>query len=104
MAVTKAGALVSLDPANGAVKQTLVPSGVLGDEISVSAKGMVYYAVANGCSAAIYQVPDGGGSPSMVVAGRWPAISPDGTRLAYAVQPGFDQTCTGARPVAATPS
>jgi hypothetical protein len=31
----------------------------------------------------------------MVVAGRLPAISPDGTRLAYAVQPGLDQTCTG---------
>jgi hypothetical protein len=50
---------------------------VLGDEISVSAKGMVYYAVANGCGATIYQIPDGGGSPSMVVAGRLPAISPD---------------------------
>src|SRR6516162_2770098 len=32
VAVTTGGALVRLDPATGAVKGTMVPSGVLGDE------------------------------------------------------------------------
>jgi hypothetical protein len=91
---------VRLNPATGAVVQTLVPngSGVNGDEISVSNSGMVYYAVGSGaCDSTIYAIPDGGGgTPNPVVSGILPAISPDGTKLAYAVEPGLAQDCNGA--------
>jgi hypothetical protein len=42
----------------------------------------VYYAVAQGCGE-IYAVPVTGGRPAPVAAGLMPAISPDGTRLAF---------------------
>src|SRR5215469_13217008 len=50
VAVTTAGALVTLNPASGVVVHTLVPSGVIGDEISVSSSGQVYFTVQNGCT------------------------------------------------------
>ena len=95
VAVTKAGALVQLDPATGAVRETLVSSGVTGDEVSVAANGTVYFATGSGCAGAIKSVPASGGTPTFVRSGWDPAISPDGTRLAYADQPGSDQTCPG---------
>ena len=95
VAVTKAGALVQLDPATGAVRNTLVASGVAGDEVSVSANGTVYFATGSGCSGAIKSIPVSGGTPAVVGPGWNPAVSPDGTKLAYADQPGPDQTCPG---------
>jgi hypothetical protein len=90
---------VHLNPATGAVVQTLIPSadGVEGDEISVSSSGSIYYAAGSGaCDSMIYAIDDGGdGIPSPVASGILPAISPDGTKLAYAVQPGPAQDCSG---------
>jgi hypothetical protein len=56
----------------------------VGDEISVSPDGStVYFAVRHGCAAGIESVATGGGSPRFVTAGVLPAISPDGTELAF---------------------
>jgi hypothetical protein len=99
VAATTRGGLVRLNPATGAVVQALVPNGtgVEGDEISVSSSGMVYYAVGSGaCDSTIYSIPDGGGTPTPLFSGTLPAVSPDGTKLAYAVQPGLAQDCNGA--------
>src|SRR5215469_17063333 len=74
VAVTAAGALVTLNPATGVVEKTLVPTGVAGDEVSVSAGGQVYFAVQNGCASTIGEVPVGGGTAVQITAGRLPAI------------------------------
>jgi hypothetical protein len=95
VAVTKAGALVRLDPATGAVRETLAPSGVTGDEVSVAPNGTVYFATGQGCAGTIKAVSASGGTPTAVTSGWNPAVSPDGTKLAYADQPGSDQTCPG---------
>jgi hypothetical protein len=99
VAATTAGAIVRLNPATGAVLQTLVPAGtgVEADEISVSSSGMVYYAAGSGaCDSTIYSIPDGGGgTPTPIASGALPAISPDGTKLAYAVEPRAAQDCSG---------
>jgi hypothetical protein len=94
---TTSGAIERLNPATGAVAQTLVSGGAgVGDEISVSSSGTVYYAAGSGaCDSTIYSIPDGGGAPSPVVSGTLPAISPDGAKLAYAVEPGRAQDCKG---------
>jgi hypothetical protein len=93
VAVTTAGALVALNPATGVVEQTLVPSGVTGDEISVSSGGQVYFAVQNGCTSTIEEVAAGGGPTAQITAGSLPAISPDGSKLAYASQPTLSAAC-----------
>jgi len=93
VAVTKAGALVTLNPATGAATQTLVASGVLGDEISVSSTGMVYFAVKHGCSSEIEAIPAGGGATAMIATGSLPAVSPDGAKLAYASEPSLTIGC-----------
>lgn len=86
VAVTTAGSVEMIDPATGAVTRTLVAGGAFGDEISVSG-GKVYYAARRGCSSEIYAVPLAGGPPAAIVAGAQPAVSPDGTRLAYMREP-----------------
>ena len=91
--VTTAGALVTLNPSTGVVAQTLVPSGVIGDEVSVSASGLVFFAVQNGCSTTIEEVPVTGGSVATIAPGSVPAVSPDGTKLAYASQPSLTAGC-----------
>src|SRR5260370_39477425 len=93
VAVTTAGALVTLDPATGAVKQTLVPRHVLGDEISVSSTGMVYFAVKQGCASEVDGIPVSGGTVAQFTQGSLPAVSPDGTKLAYASQPDLSPGC-----------
>ncbi len=98
VAVTTRGALVTMDPASGTILHTLVQAGVLGDELSVSATGMVYFAVKHGCSSSIEAIPAGGGSAAVIAAGSLPAISPDGTKLAYAVQPSLTQGCVPSTP------
>jgi hypothetical protein len=98
VAATSGGGLVRLNPATNAVVQTLLPNGtgVEGDEVSVSSSGTVYYAVGSGaCDSTIYSIPDGGGTPSPIVSGRLPAVSPDGSKLAYAVEPGMASECSG---------
>ena len=64
-----------------------------GDEISVSASGQVYFSVQNGCASTIEEVAVGGGSNIQITAGSLPAISPDGTKLAYADQPILSTAC-----------
>ncbi|MGH3275906.1 MAG: hypothetical protein ACRDNZ_16470, partial [Streptosporangiaceae bacterium] len=94
VAVTAGGALVVLDPATGATTTTLVPRGVIGDEISVSASGIVYFAVSSGCDDEIESVPVTAGQPVVITAGRLPALSPDGTKLAFASEPSIsDLAC-----------
>jgi len=87
VAVTTAGALVTLNPATGTVSEVLVPDGVIGDEISVSDTGMVYFAVKHGCTTEIEAIPVAGGTAAVIATGSVPAVSPDGTKLAYASQP-----------------
>ncbi len=95
VAVTTAGALVRLDPSSGSAVQTLAPSGVLGDEISVSPDGAkVYYARnAGGCKTEVWWVRADGGAPIAIAQGELPAISPDGSKLAFAVEPSLTQGC-----------
>jgi len=87
-AVTTAGALVLLDPATGRVTRSVVPSGVLGDALAVSPDGKtIYYEVGTGCQHEIWQVRTADGARTRIsAAGNAPALSPDGTRLAYATQ------------------
>jgi hypothetical protein len=64
------GALVKLNPATGAIERTLVRTGVLGDDISASASGMLYFGVKGGCTGQIETIAAGGGTPS-VIAAAW---------------------------------
>lgn len=80
------GAVIVLDPATGTVLRTLVSGGAFGDEVSV-ASGRVYYAARHDCSSEIYSVPLSGGQATAIAAGSQPAVSPDGTRLAYLREP-----------------
>jgi hypothetical protein len=98
VAVTAKGSLVTLNPATGAVASTLAPSRVLGDEVSASSSGMVYYAVRSGCSSKIEAVPVAGGTPAEIAVGRLPDVSPDGTKLAYAEEPSLTTGCVPTNP------
>jgi hypothetical protein len=98
VAVTKGGSLVTLNPATGAASQTLVSGHVLGDEISVSSTGMVYFAVKHGCVGEIEAVPVAGGAVTSIAVGSLPAVSPDGTKLAYASEPSLTPGCVSASP------
>jgi hypothetical protein len=94
VAVTSAGALVVLDPASGNITSTLVQSGVTGDEVSVSPDGStVYFSRRSGCDQTVESLPVSGGSPTVIATGLLPAISPDGTKLAFAQEPLLTQGC-----------
>jgi hypothetical protein len=88
VAVTSAGALVVLGP-TGNIARTLVSGGVMGDEISVSPNGQtVYFAIRQAaCDMTIESVSINGGTATPIAAGELPAVSPDGTELAYAQEP-----------------
>jgi WD40 repeat protein len=96
VAVTPAGALVLLDSSTGSVTRTLVPGGVLGDEVSVSPDGStVYFAQGSAaCDRQIESIRIGGGTPTPIAPGILPAISPDGTKLAFAQEPAPSPDCT----------
>src|SRR6202040_4284370 len=85
--------LVVLDPATGTVSRTLVPAKVDGDEISVSSSGVVYFAVRTGCSDEVESVPAAGGTSSEIATGSLPAVSPGGTKVAYAIEPSERTGC-----------
>jgi hypothetical protein len=90
VAVTSSGALVVLNSSTGATTSTLVPSGVVGQEIAVSPDGStVYFTAGSGCANEIESVPVSGGTPTAVAPGVLPAISPDGSKLAFAQEPWF---------------
>jgi WD40-like Beta Propeller Repeat len=94
VAVTTAGALEVLNPASGAVSRTLVPGGVLGDEISVTPDGgTVYFTHRHGCTGQIESVPVSGGAPVLITSGSLPDVSPDGTKLAFAREPAMTTGC-----------
>ncbi|HEV2376735.1 MAG TPA: hypothetical protein VGS19_31740 [Streptosporangiaceae bacterium] len=103
VAVTKSGALVVLNPKTWMATRTLVPSGVLPDEVSVTPNGStVYYAARKGCNSEVYSVPTAGGPSTLITTGAEPAVSPDGTKLAVIREPGgavtLYDTCVGAIP------
>jgi hypothetical protein len=99
VAVTTKGALVTLSPANGAVTSTLVASGAIGDEIAVATSGTVYFTAHHGCTDQIESVPvSGGGSPAPIATGSLPALSADGSKLAFAREPPLTTGCVPATP------
>jgi hypothetical protein len=84
--------LVVLDAATGTEKRTLVPStpGVGIFSASVSPDGQVVYFELTGAATGpvcermtLHQVSIHGGSVVPIAAGRYPEVSPDGTKLAY---------------------
>ena len=92
--VTARGALVLLSPATGAPVRTLVPAGVIGDELSVSQDGRtIYFSRRHGCVDDVESVPASGGTPALITTGSLPAISPDGATLAFARQPTLTRHC-----------
>jgi hypothetical protein len=98
VAVTTAGALVVLNPGTGSVARTLVPAGVVGDEVSVSSNGTVYFAARSGCADEVESIAATGGTPVRIAAGSFPAVTPDGTKLAFASQPSLTQGCVPSNP------
>ncbi len=92
--VTGRGALVLLSPATGAPVRTLIPQGVIGDEISVSKDGRtIYFSTRHGCVDDVESVAASGGTPTLITTGSLPAISPDGSTLAFARQPTLTRHC-----------
>ncbi|WP_322756735.1 hypothetical protein [Frankia sp. Cas3] len=87
-AVTTAGAVVLLDPVSGRAIRTLRGSGAVGDSLAVSPDGRsVFYEVGVGCQHQVWRIGTDGGDPTIIAsAGSKPAISPNGTSLAYATQ------------------
>ncbi len=92
--VTAGGSLVLLSPVTGAPIRALVRGGVIGDEISVSADGQtIYFSRRHGCVDDVESVPLSGGKPTLITTGSLPAISPDGSTLAFARQPTLTRHC-----------
>jgi WD40-like Beta Propeller Repeat len=90
VAVTNQGALVVLDPLTGIARKILVRGGVLAGAVSVSADGRTVYFAArhgNGCEGTIESIPAAGGRVAVIAPGVLPAISPDGTRVAFVRMP-----------------
>jgi hypothetical protein len=92
--VTTRGALVLLSSATGAPVRTLVPNGVIGDEISVSSDGQtIFFSRRHGCVDDVETVAVSGGKPTLLTTGSVPALSPDGNTLAFARQPTLTPRC-----------
>src|SRR5579859_690602 len=92
--VTTGGVVEVIDSATlSPVKQLTGTQDAVGDQVSVSPDGKtVYFAVKdNGCNSIIKSVPVDGSAAASPVApnaqGVLPAVSPDGTRLAYVNEP-----------------
>jgi hypothetical protein len=92
--VTTRGALVLLSSATGAPVRTLVPNGVIGDEIAVSSDGQtIFFSRRHGCVDDVEAVAVSGGKPTLLTTGSVPALSPDGNTLAFARQPTLTPRC-----------
>jgi hypothetical protein len=92
LTVESSGAVVLLDPQTGAVLSTVVgPSPVdsdgrhLSQPTDVTAAGEVAYVAYEEPVPVIERIPFGGGTPTYVTDGAFPAVSPDGTQLAFSV-------------------
>lgn len=87
--VTTGGAVQLFSVTTGMATRTLASAGdAVGDAVTVSPHGStVYFTVKRNCQDYIESVPVSGGQPSTVAAGALPAISPDGTKLAFAREP-----------------
>ena len=95
--VTAGGSLVLLSSATGAPIRALVRGSVIGDEISVSGDGQtIYFSRRHGCVDDVESVPLSGGKPTLITTGSLPAISPDGSTLAFARQPTLTRHCMAA--------
>ncbi len=96
VAVSIDTALVVLDPITGIRLRTLVSSGVSGDAVALDlADAHVYFARTLDCRDQIWRVPIAGGVPSLLVdGGSLPAVSPDGSTLAYVLR---DTSSSGCR-------
>jgi hypothetical protein len=73
-----------------------VPRGVYtgADEIAISPNGRtVYFTALHGCTTDVESVPVTGGSPAVIAVGSYPALSPDGTQLAFAREPVPSSSC-----------
>jgi len=93
VAVTTTGAVVVLDPTDGHEVRRLVASGASGRAVQLTPDGRtVYYEKATGCRDQLWRVPVVGGVPALVTDGSVPAVSRDGTRLAYASQMLLDRS------------
>jgi hypothetical protein len=74
-----------LNSGSGRVVRTLDRTGVVGDALALTPGGRrVYYEKTTGCHSEIWTVSVSGGRPRRVASGARPALSADGTRLAYA--------------------
>ena len=92
--VTAGGSLVLLSPATGAPTRALVRGGVIGDELAVSADGQtIYFSRRHGCVDDVESVALSGGKPTLITTGSLPAISPDGSTLAFTRQPTLTRHC-----------
>jgi Tol biopolymer transport system component len=108
--VTTAGAVQLFSVTTGMATATLTSAGdAVGDAVAVAPHGStVYFTVKRKCQDYIESVPVSGGTPSTVVAGALPAISPDGTKLAFAREPAsaltaVQQGCQGSAAGAQNP-
>jgi hypothetical protein len=91
--------LVLVDPRTGTRTSTIASGVAQGAKLSVTADGStIYYEHDSGCAGHIYSVPAAGGSPTLVTTGTLPALSPDGSRLAYASETTAATDCVAGQP------
>ncbi|HXL90368.1 MAG TPA: hypothetical protein VN969_15595 [Streptosporangiaceae bacterium] len=85
VAVTTGGQVEVLNSTTGVVAATLTGmQDAIGDEVAVSPSGQtVYFAARQDCGDKIESVPIGGGKATAITSGVLPAISPDGTEIAF---------------------
>jgi hypothetical protein len=99
VAVTTGGAVETLDASTGNVVANLA-TGATGDEVSLTPDGTrVFFETPAGCFHQVMSVAITGGTASLVAPGSRPSVSPDGTKLAYAVAP-LGNGCPGGNPAA----
>ena len=91
--------LVLIDPHTGTRTATIAAGVASGEEISVTADGSkIFYEQQGGCTGQIYSVPAAGGRPTLVTPGSLPAVSPDGSQLAYFREPRGSVQCAQSYP------
>jgi WD40-like Beta Propeller Repeat len=102
VAVNSGGAVQVIDAASGAVIRTLVPTGAVGPQVTVTPDGKtVYFEKSDGCEGEIDAVPMAGGAVTSITKGSLPTVSPDGKTLALAREPSLsDQSCPGSGNIA----